>query len=587
MKVKETVLCSFLLVSMLSLPASPQAPAPQPTPSSGRDGRGVAAAARPTRARMKIERDLEYAWVGGRALHLDLYSIDPATEARPLIAWLHGGGWSAGDKFPSPAARLIADGYAVASIEYRLSGEAKWPSQVFDCKAAIRWLRANASKYNIDPAHVGVWGASSGGYLAALLGTSGDVKELEGDEGNLDQSSRVQATVDFSGPFDPVKMEAASKAKSDLAFSVLFGGPLSQNQDKSKAANLVAYASKDDGPFLVIHGTADALVPPQQSEMLVSALKAAGVTASLKFVPGADHSINKVCTPVIQEAVTAFFDKNLRDGKRERGDLDNIPVPSDAWSDPIAEEYPPTLYKTLATPSRGPNTEASYRVYLPPDYETSKTRRYPVIYYLHGANEHSRAGIVEMYVPRLDAAVRSGIMPPVIVIVVQGMSGYRDPMETMIVKDLIPHVDATYRTIAKREARAIEGHSMGGGGSLRIGFKYPDLFGSVAAFAAAVSIGNRPGAAPAEAAPATETPMTLLQKNVDKIRGRTNIRLIVGELDSMTKGPNEEFDKLLTKMNVAHSFTVSKGAPHSVEETMARLEINPFEYYAKVFANVK
>jgi acetyl esterase/lipase len=585
MKRSEKVLCSFVLALIVSLPASPQAPAPQNAPpgARGAGARGQAPATFPGRLRMKIDRDLEYANVNGRALHLDLYSADPATEARPLIVWLHGGGWSSGDKFPSSATRLIVDGYVVASVEYRLSGEAKWPSQVFDCKAAIRWLRANASKYNIDPAHIGVWGTSSGGYLAALLGTSGDVKELEGDEGNLDQSSKVQATVDFSGAFDPVKMEAtASKTKSDLAFSVLFGGPLAQNQDKVKAANPVTYASKDDGPFLVVHGTADQAVPPQQSEMLVSALKAAGVTSSLTLVPGADHSISNVYTPVIEEAVATFFDKNLRDGKRLRGGIDDMPVPSDAWCDPIAEEYPPTFYKIFSTPSRGPNTQASYRIYLPPDYERNKTRRYPVIYYLHGANEHSRAGIVEKYVPRLDAAVRAGIMPPVIVIVLQGMSGYRDPMETMIIKDLIPHVDATYRTIAKREARGIEGHSMGGGGSLRIGFKYPDLFGSVASFAAAVGIGVPPAGDSA-----TETPVTLLEKNIDKIRGRTSIRMIVGDQDTLTKGPNEEFDRLLTKMNVPHSFTFSKGAPHSVEETLARLESNPFEYYATVFGKVK
>lgn len=476
----------------------------------------------------------------------------------------------------------------MASVEYRLSGEAKWPSQVFDCKAAIRWLRANAQKYNIDPAHIGVWGASSGGYLAALLGTTGDVKELEGDEGNLDQSSKVQATVDFFGPVDPVKTDAAAAktkySSPELAFAALFGGPLAQNQDKVKAANPITYVSREDGPFLVVHGTADPLVQPQQSEMLVSALKRAGVDASLELVPGADHSINKIYTRWIEETVATFFDANLRGGKRQRTSIDDLPIPPEFLSDPVAEEYAPTLYKTYPTPSGGSYQQGSYRVYLPPDYETNKVRHYPVIYYLHGINNNSRTGIVSGYIPRLDAAIRDGVMPPVIVIVVQGLnaSWYIDstdgkfPMESVIIKDLIPHVDATYRTIAKREARAIEGHSMGGFGALRLGFKYTETFGSVASFSAAL----------VDSAPTKETPQAMVEKNADKIRGRTSIRMFVGDQDSL-KGVNDAFNQLLTKLNLAHSFALSKSAPHAVKEVLARLDTDPFEYYAKVFANVK
>ena len=265
---------------------------------------------------MRIERNVEYAHVGNRTLHLDLYFQDTAGASRPLIVWVHGGGWSEGDKFPTPAARLIADGYAVASVEYRLSAEVKWPGQLYDCKAAIRWLRANAQKYNLDADHIGVWGNSAGGHLVSLLGTTGDVKELEGDEGNPDQSSRVQAVVDFYGPIDLLRMDAtASKPKSDaadLAEAVMLGGRLSQNLDKVKAANPMTYISKDDPPFLAVHGTADQVVPPQQSEFFVAALKAGGVEASLENVYGAQHSIRQVFTPVIEETVASFFDKHLR-----------------------------------------------------------------------------------------------------------------------------------------------------------------------------------------------------------------------------------------------------------------------------------
>jgi len=125
----------------------------------------------------------------------------------PVILWIHGGGWSKGRKEQhSPAISFLNDGYAVASIEYRLSGEAPFPAQIVDCKAAVRWLRANAAKYNLDADRIGAWGHSAGGHLAALLGTSGGVPELEGNGDNMSYSSHVQAVCDVSGPADFVRL---------------------------------------------------------------------------------------------------------------------------------------------------------------------------------------------------------------------------------------------------------------------------------------------------------------------------------------------------------------------------------------------
>ena len=129
---------------------------------------------------------------------LDLYV--PATAKGPLIVWIHGGGWVGGSKDNPPGLAMLAGGCCVASVEYRFSQEAPFPAQIFDAKSAIRFLRAHAGEYQLDPARVGAWGTSSGAHLAALLGTSADVKELEGDLGNTDQSSRVQAVVDCYGP---------------------------------------------------------------------------------------------------------------------------------------------------------------------------------------------------------------------------------------------------------------------------------------------------------------------------------------------------------------------------------------------------
>jgi acetyl esterase/lipase len=151
---------------------------------------------------VRFLQDLQYVEHGHERNRLDLYLPEKAESRLPLIVWIHGGGWQAGSKEACPTVYLAAKGYAVASINYRLSQHAAYPAQIEDCKAAIRWLRANAAKYHLDPDRVGVWGGSAGGHLVALLGTTAGMKELEGKGGNLDQSSRVQCVVDFFGPTD-------------------------------------------------------------------------------------------------------------------------------------------------------------------------------------------------------------------------------------------------------------------------------------------------------------------------------------------------------------------------------------------------
>jgi acetyl esterase/lipase len=261
-------------------------------------------------------RDVEYAKVGDKRLLLDLFVPEKADAPLPLIVWIHGGAWLGGDKAGGPAMPQIRRGYAVASINYRLSNEAIFPAQIYDCKAAIRWLRAHAKEYNIDPHRIGVWGSSAGGHLVALLGTSGDVKQIEGDEGNLDQSSRVQAVCDWFGPTDFLQMAAHmlpdAKMPHDTADSPeskLVGGPIQQNKEKVAKANPITYVSKDDPPFLIMHGDKDPLVPHHQSEILTEALKKAGVEVTFKTVEGAGHGFGG---PEVMKLVEEFFDKHLK-----------------------------------------------------------------------------------------------------------------------------------------------------------------------------------------------------------------------------------------------------------------------------------
>lgn len=264
-----------------------------------------------------VHRDLEYARVGQRSLRLDVYVPQQADRPLPLVVWIHGGGWRRGSKDRCPAARLVPQGFVAASIQYRLSDEAKFPAQIEDCKAAIRWLRANAGRFSIDAERIGVWGASAGGHLAALLGTSGDVRQLEGELGNLDQSSRVQAVCDFFGPTDFLQMDDHAPPGARLRHnapdspeSLLIGGPIPENQDKVRQANPITYVTPDDPPFLIVHGDRDPLVPLHQSQLLAEALRQAGVPVQLEIVRGAGHGFGN--RPEVDRLVEQFFRRTLK-----------------------------------------------------------------------------------------------------------------------------------------------------------------------------------------------------------------------------------------------------------------------------------
>jgi acetyl esterase/lipase len=243
---------------------------------------------------VKALKDLEYGKVDGRAMRLDLYLPEKADKPLPLIIWIHGGAWLAGSKDdPSPALRFTSDGYAVAQVGYRLSQEARFPAQIHDCKAAVRWLRANAAKYNLDPNKSVAWGSSAGGHLVALLGTSGGVTELEGHVNDLKDSSRVQAVVDWFGPTDFLHI---GDAESDIGHnapespeSKLIGGAVLENKDKAAKASPITYVAKGAPPFLIMHGDRDRTVPYSQSELLYAALKKAGVDVTFVPMKGAGH----------------------------------------------------------------------------------------------------------------------------------------------------------------------------------------------------------------------------------------------------------------------------------------------------------
>lgn len=242
-----------------------------------------------------------------KKLLLDLYLPDKKTQdLQPLLIYIHGGGWRELNKEMCPGEMVAQKGWAIACINYRYSTEAIFPAQIHDSKAAIRWLRANATKYNLNRDQFGAWGASAGGHLSALLGTSAGVASLEGNQGNLGYSSAVQAVCNWFGPTDftqvkPAFSEAISpevlqKYRSypwylyTVVTTLLLGGSVANHQELAQAANPITYIDLNDPPFMVVHGDLDEIVPISQSEILVSALQSQQVPVTFIRKPEMTHS---------------------------------------------------------------------------------------------------------------------------------------------------------------------------------------------------------------------------------------------------------------------------------------------------------
>lgn len=265
---------------------------------------------------VKAHRDLTYVAHGHERHRLDLFVPEKAEGPLPLIIWIHGGGWQNGSKEGCPPLRsgYTQRGYAVASINYRLSGHAPFPAQIEDCKAAIRWLRANATQFQLDPQRFGVWGSSAGGHLVALVGTSGDVPAFDVGA-HLDQSSRVQAVCDYYGPTDFTVFVTTpgyeSHATASSPEAKLIGGAVMENKDKAARLNPITYVTKDDPPFLIVHGDKDPTVPINQSQLLFNALKKTGVSVHFHTIKGAGHG-QGFGGPEIEPMVNRFFDRVLK-----------------------------------------------------------------------------------------------------------------------------------------------------------------------------------------------------------------------------------------------------------------------------------
>ena len=266
----------------------------------------------------KVKKNISYAGTGHERQTLDIALPLRREDKKPLpvIAYIHGGAWRSGNKnggLNRLHHYLKSGQYAGVSIGYRLSQHAKWPAQIHDCKAAIRWIKANAKKYGLDEERIAVHGTSAGGHLVAMLGTSAGVAEMDGMVGpHTDQPTMVRCVIDYFGPTNFLRMnDYKSRIDHDAADSPesqLVGGPIQKNKKFTLTADPISYITKRDASFLIAHGTKDMAVPYNQSVILHQALKKVGVPSVLITVADGGHGFGG---GLLNEYFQAFIDNQL------------------------------------------------------------------------------------------------------------------------------------------------------------------------------------------------------------------------------------------------------------------------------------
>jgi acetyl esterase/lipase len=286
----------------------------QTTPVTPREMSAQAQTNAPANPLSSVQQDVPYGTIGGHPLMLDIYEpTEPSSALRPPVVLIHGGGWTAFDKstMHTMGMFLARCGFVAFAVDYRLmhGNENIWPAQLDDVQRAVRWIRANAAKYQVDPDHIGAFGHSAGAQLASLLGME-DTRD-DSDAALAKYSSRVQAVVEVSGPSD---FTTHRDADDDAFLATFFGGSYAQNSKIWQDASPVFHVSKNVSPFLIMHGTQDADVPIAQSQELADKLRQAG--ASVKFVTVED--VHTFRTPEARKRLAfetqAFFTQYLRPG---------------------------------------------------------------------------------------------------------------------------------------------------------------------------------------------------------------------------------------------------------------------------------
>lgn len=263
-----------------------------------------------------FEKNIEYSNPDDQHLQLNMARPKEGAGPFPAVICIHGGGFRAGtrDGFNGLCLQLAERGYVAVTVSYRLAPKYQFPAAVHDVKAAVRWMRANAEKYQIDPDRIGTTGGSAGGHLAQFLGVTSGVKKFEGDGGNAEYSSSVKCVVNFYGPSDFTKSYDASVDAKDV-LPLFLGGNLEQEHRRHIESSPLYWVTPDAAPTLFVHGTKDAYVAHEQAEWIVERMKAADVEATLMTIEDGDHGFRTSSPDVkekIEKARFEFLDKHLK-----------------------------------------------------------------------------------------------------------------------------------------------------------------------------------------------------------------------------------------------------------------------------------
>ena len=263
-----------------------------------------------------FERDIEFANPDNQHLQVNVARPKGGEALLPAVVCIHGGGFRAGkrESYDRLCVTLAERGYVAITVTYRLAPAYPFPAAVLDCKAAVRWLRANAAKYHVDPARIGVTGGSAGGHLAQFLGVTAGVKEFEG-AGNPDQSSAVACVVNFYGPSDLTKSYDKSVDAAEV-LPLFFGGDLSTKRREHITGSPLYWVTPDAAPTLIVHGTDDKYVAYEQAGWMLEKLTASAVQAELLTLESAGHGFKGADLEKAEKALMAFFDKHLKPGAR-------------------------------------------------------------------------------------------------------------------------------------------------------------------------------------------------------------------------------------------------------------------------------
>jgi acetyl esterase/lipase len=267
----------------------------------------------PSQSRALLVPDLPFAQVGGTTLSLDLARPAEGDGPFPAVVCLHGGGWVRGDRkqMAQTIEALARRGYVAVAPDYRLAPKHRFPAQIEDCKAAVRWLRANAAAHRIDQRRLGAVGLAAGGHLACLLGVTRKEDGLEGNGGNPGEDSTVQAVVSFFGPTD-LTWPSWDKAVVEQNLVPLLGGTFQQVPGAYGRASPMTYANRGGPPFLLLHGNADAIVPPSQAQDFAQKLVQSGGSARVVLLEGEGHAWRGDSLRRSIAEMLTFFDEKLK-----------------------------------------------------------------------------------------------------------------------------------------------------------------------------------------------------------------------------------------------------------------------------------